>query len=262
MAIQNKKRPTTPPGVPPAGHPTLPGEVLYHAVRWLDDYHAARPSQRPLLGYCENAALVIESRAYEALTKQGRRLIVDMTGADPEAIRLAWVNEAMHSCDFCLLDSPEYLAFTAILCAADLRAAIENRDAEMAGLGMMGMVAAAIEGGYQLQLDRVEELEIEHATAAAIVQEKQRAFNEGIAKKNLAYAAIRLFCIARAAELWTANKKIRIGEMIDTLQALIAAESKNPRRLPVGDRGIRNWLNQANVIPVQAKKPGRPPAKK
>ena len=138
--------------------PTVPEEILFHALQWVDEYRAAKPSQRHLLGYCENAALVIESRAYKALTAEGIRPMDDITGADPDAIRSAWVNEAMHSCDFYPLYSPEHLAFTCVLFAADLREAIEDKDAEMAALSMMGLISTAIQGGYQLQLDLVENL--------------------------------------------------------------------------------------------------------
>lgn len=136
--------------------PTVPEEILFHALQWVDEYRAAKPSQRHLLGYCENAALVIESRAYKSLTAQGIRPMHDITGADPEAIRSAWVNEAMHLRDFYPLYSPEHLAFTCVLFAADLREAIEDQDSELAALSMMGLTAAAINGGYQLQMDRIE----------------------------------------------------------------------------------------------------------
>ena len=135
---------------------TAPEEILFHAEQWLDEYRAAPPSGRHLLGYCENAALVIEIRAYEALIAQGIRPMDDSTGADPDATRLAWLNEAMHSRDFCPLGSPEYLAFTVLLRGADLRDAVDRGDAKMAALSMMGVIAAAIAGGYQLQLDLIE----------------------------------------------------------------------------------------------------------
>ena len=64
---------------------TAPEEILFHAEQWLDEYRAAKPSKRALLGYCENAALVIEIRAYEALIAQGIRPMDDSTRTDPDA---------------------------------------------------------------------------------------------------------------------------------------------------------------------------------
>lgn len=137
----------------------MPEEILSHALQWVDAYRAAKPSKRHLLGYWENAALVIESRAHKALTAQGIQPLDDIIDADPEVIRSVWVNEAMHSRDFYPLYSPEHLAFTCVLFAADLREAMDSGDAELGALAMMGLTAAAIQGGYQLQLDRGEKLE-------------------------------------------------------------------------------------------------------
>ena len=135
---------------------TLPEEVVLHALDWLEECRSAGAGQKHLLRYCEVIADVIEDRARAALGAEGIQPLPDLAGTDRETIRLAWLNEAVQRQDCFPLLSTEHLAFTAILCGGDLREAIDRGDAEMAALSMMGLIAAAIAGGYQMKLDLIE----------------------------------------------------------------------------------------------------------
>lgn len=130
--------------------PTLPEEVLFHAGQWLEEYRSATSSQRHLLQYCQDAAAVIESRAYAALVEAGIRPIHVIAGADQETIRRNWLTEAVHQQNCFPMFSPRHLAFAAIIYASELRDALETPDAERAALAMMAMVAAALRAGFNL----------------------------------------------------------------------------------------------------------------
>lgn len=128
-------------------------EVIDHIHDLLAEHQAAKLANNPSAStkLVLIAADVIEREAHRALRASGIKPLREPNPNDGEATRYRWLNEAMQLRGSLPSHSPESLAIEAVCFASDMRTALDGADMVGVGLAMAGMMAAALQGGYDLQ---------------------------------------------------------------------------------------------------------------